>query len=126
MGGGWAGLGSLTITQWLKREKPFKVPRKYGGYFRSEADHRDYVSIGTAAGELPTSLNPAPELLTCFTCSLPQGRSRQCVCVWKRGTKRREGGQAMVSTLAVLSHEQEVWTRSHKDELSRSVYACRE
>ena len=51
MGGGWAGLGSLSITEWLKGEKKFKIPRKYGGYFRSEADHRDYVAIGTAAGQ---------------------------------------------------------------------------
>ena len=28
----------------------FKAPRKYGGYFRKESDHRDFVSIGTAAG----------------------------------------------------------------------------
>jgi hypothetical protein len=50
VGGGWAGMGSLSITNWFKGEKVFKVPRKYGGYFRNEADHRDYVCIGTAAG----------------------------------------------------------------------------
>ena len=50
VGGGWAGMGCFTITSWFKWEKVFKLPRKYGGYFRNEADHRDFVSIGTAAG----------------------------------------------------------------------------
>lgn len=53
VGGGWAGMGSFTITSWFKGEKQFKLPRKYGGYFRNEADHRDFVSIGTAAGVTP-------------------------------------------------------------------------
>ena len=44
-------MGSLTVTSWFKWEKIFKLPRKYGGYFRNEADHRDFVSIGTAAGD---------------------------------------------------------------------------
>ena len=43
-------MGSSTVTSWFKGEKVFKLPRKYGGYFRNEADHRDFVSIGTAAG----------------------------------------------------------------------------
>lgn len=32
-----------------------KIPHKYGGYFRNDADHRDYVGIGTAAGQCPSS-----------------------------------------------------------------------
>ena len=32
-----------------------KIPHKYGGYFRNDADHRDYVGIGTAAGQCPLS-----------------------------------------------------------------------
>ena len=55
VGGGWAGMGSRTLTMTLNKlrwyRKPVKVPRKYGGYFRNDADHRDFVSIGTAAGE---------------------------------------------------------------------------
>ena len=51
VGGGWAGMGSLTLTNWFRGEKVCKLPRKYGGYFRNEADHRDFVSIGTAAGK---------------------------------------------------------------------------
>ena len=51
VGGGWAGMGSLTVTSWFKWEKAFKLPRRSGGYFRNEADHRDFVSIGTAAGD---------------------------------------------------------------------------
>ena len=43
-------MGSLTLTNWFRGEKVCKLPRKYGGYFRNEADHRDFVSIGTAAG----------------------------------------------------------------------------
>ena len=56
VGGGWAGMGSSTLTNLFKGEKVFKTSRKYGGYFRNEADHRDFVSIGTAAGTLNNSL----------------------------------------------------------------------
>ena len=43
-----------TITDLLKRfgyNREAKAPHKYGGYFRNDADHRDYVGIGTAAGQ---------------------------------------------------------------------------
>ena len=30
---------------------PGKFPRRWGGYFRSDADHRDFTAIGTAAGK---------------------------------------------------------------------------
>lgn len=29
-----------------------RLPRRWGGYFRNDADHRDFASIGTAAGVL--------------------------------------------------------------------------
>ena len=50
MGGGFAGMGSKWLTDLSKGKVTFKAPRKYGGYFRNDADHRDMVSIGTAAG----------------------------------------------------------------------------
>lgn len=43
-----------TITELLQRfgyKKEAKFPHKYGGYFRNDADHRDFVGIGTAAGQ---------------------------------------------------------------------------
>lgn len=43
-------MGSQTVTSLFDSRKIFKMKRKYGGYFRNEADHRDYVLIGTAAG----------------------------------------------------------------------------
>lgn len=51
-----ANLDSLcrTITELLQRfgyKKEAKFPHKYGGYFRNDADHRDFVGIGTAAGQ---------------------------------------------------------------------------
>ena len=68
VGGGWAGMGSRTLTMTLNKlrwyRKPVKVPRKYGGYFRNDADHRDFVSIGTAAGEQPVSTVAAVYVMT--------------------------------------------------------------
>ena len=43
-----------TVTELLQRfgyKKEAKFPHKYGGYFRNDADHRDFVGIGTAAGQ---------------------------------------------------------------------------
>ena len=49
-GGGFAGMGSKWLTDLSKDRIKFRAPRKYGGYFRNDADHWDLVSIGTAAG----------------------------------------------------------------------------
>ena len=57
MGGGFAGMGSKWLTDLSKGRIKFKAPRKYGGYFRNDADHRDLVSIGTAAGKFPLLLH---------------------------------------------------------------------
>jgi hypothetical protein len=43
-------MGSQTLTELFRGRFTIKTPRKYGGYFRKESDHRDFVSIGTAAG----------------------------------------------------------------------------
>lgn len=43
-----------TITELMQRfgyKREAKAPHKYGGYFRNDADHRDFVGIGTAAGQ---------------------------------------------------------------------------
>ncbi|KAK9843640.1 hypothetical protein WJX81_000756 [Elliptochloris bilobata] len=50
VGGGWAGMGSRTLTDAVRGRWRVRAPRRFGGYFRNDADHRDYVSIGTAAG----------------------------------------------------------------------------
>ena len=28
-----------------------EMPRRFGGFFRNDADHRDFTAIGTAAGK---------------------------------------------------------------------------
>ena len=56
MGGGWAGMGSRALTDALRGRWRVRAPRHFGGYFRNDADHRDYVSIGTAAGAWPECL----------------------------------------------------------------------
>ena len=50
VGGGFAAMGSLTLTELFKGRYTFVAPRKYGGFFRRESEHRDFISIGTAAG----------------------------------------------------------------------------
>ena len=64
MGGGWAGMGSRTLTDALGGRWRVRAPRRFGGYFRNDADHRDYVSIGTAAGALP-AITATTSLSTC-------------------------------------------------------------
>ena len=53
-------MGSLTLTELFKGHYTFKAPRKYGGYFRKDSDHRDFVSIGTAAGTRASWLHSLP------------------------------------------------------------------
>ena len=43
-------MGSMTLTELAKGRLQFRASRKYGGYFRRQQEHRDFVSIGTAAG----------------------------------------------------------------------------
>jgi len=50
VGGGWAGMGSRALTDALRGRWRVRAPRRFGGYFRNDADHRHYVSSGTAAG----------------------------------------------------------------------------
>lgn len=50
----WVVSTCRTVTELLQRfgyKKDAKFPHKYGGYFRNDADHRDFVGIGTAAGQ---------------------------------------------------------------------------
>jgi chloride channel 7 len=60
VGGGWAGMGSQGVAAALARWGGWTpadaaavtaAPREWGGYFRSDAEHRDFVFIGAAAGE---------------------------------------------------------------------------
>lgn len=53
VGGGIGALGSQTLTQLFRGRFSFKLPRRWGGFFRNDADHRDFTAIGTAAGEAP-------------------------------------------------------------------------
>ena len=53
-------MGSLTLTELAKGRLQFRAPRKYGGYFRRDQEHRDFVSIGTAAGEHLSVVQSSP------------------------------------------------------------------
>lgn len=45
-------LGWCRAVHLLFRGKvPGKTPRWLGGFFRNDADHRDFTAIGTAAGQ---------------------------------------------------------------------------
>ncbi len=39
-----------TLTQLLRGKWKVQAPRRWGGFFRNDADHRDFTAIGTAAG----------------------------------------------------------------------------
>ena len=44
-----------TFTSMLGGRFRLEMPRRFGGIFRNDADHRDFTAIGTAAGEHPDS-----------------------------------------------------------------------
>ena len=47
-----------------------EVPRKWGGFFRNDAEHRDFTAIGTAAGP-PLAQAPIPCITLrrpCYAC----------------------------------------------------------
>lgn len=75
-------MGSLTLTNWFRGEKVFKLSRKYGGYFRNEADHRDFVSIGTAAGVLLISSTLQTRGIYMTTQQVPIQPKKMIVCVY--------------------------------------------
>jgi hypothetical protein len=39
-----------TLTSMFRGRWRLEVPRKWGGFFRNDAEHRDFTAIGTAAG----------------------------------------------------------------------------
>ncbi|KAI7845409.1 hypothetical protein COHA_001114 [Chlorella ohadii] len=66
VGGGIGGMGSQSLTQWLRWRRKVKAPRSFGGYFRNAADHRDFAAIGTAAGVATAFAAPIGGLLFCI------------------------------------------------------------
>lgn len=44
-----------TVTAMLRGRWRAEAPRRLGGFFRNDADHRDFTAIGTAAGTGPAS-----------------------------------------------------------------------
>jgi hypothetical protein len=49
------------MTQLLRGKWKVQAPRKWGGFFRNDADHRDFTAIGTAAGGLSRALQVSYE-----------------------------------------------------------------
>ena len=45
-----------SLTKLLRGRWKVQLPRSWGGYFRNDYDHRDFVSIGAAAG--PAIIQP--------------------------------------------------------------------
>ncbi|KAK9816592.1 hypothetical protein WJX72_002361 [[Myrmecia] bisecta] len=85
VGGGIGAMGSQTLTQlsgWLFGGR-FKArfSRRWGGYFRNDADHRDFTAIGTAAGVATAFAAPIGGLL--FT--IEEGASFYSTSIFWRG-----------------------------------------
>eukprot|EP00210_Caulerpa_lentillifera_P000973 g938.t1 len=81
VGGGLGGMGSRTLTTLFRNKLTFKTKRRIGGYFRNDADHRDFTAIGTAAGVATAFAAPIGGLL--FT--IEEGASFYSTSVLWRG-----------------------------------------
>ncbi|GMH33746.1 hypothetical protein BSKO_01580 [Bryopsis sp. KO-2023] len=83
VGGGLGGMGSRTLSRLIggKGASTVKSNRKFGGYFRNDADHRDFTAIGTAAGVATAFAAPIGGLL--FT--IEEGASFYSTSVMWRG-----------------------------------------
>ena len=42
-----------SLTRLLRGRCKVQLPRRWGGHFRNDYDHRDFTSIGAAAGASP-------------------------------------------------------------------------
>eukprot|EP01025_Chloroclados_australasicus_P037565 TRINITY_DN3838_c0_g1_i4.p1 TRINITY_DN3838_c0_g1~~TRINITY_DN3838_c0_g1_i4.p1 ORF type:complete len:949 (-),score=77.27 TRINITY_DN3838_c0_g1_i4:197-3043(-) len=89
VGGGIGAMGSKTLG--------IKAPERLGGYFRNNADHRDFVAIGTAAGVAVAFSAPIGGLL--FT--IEEGASFYSVSVFWRGFLATCVGVGVLGYLAV-------------------------
>ena len=64
-----------TLWELLKGKFTGKAPRKLGGYFHNDADHRDFTAIGTAAGQ-PTARSDC--LADAVSPAVPAGTRHAC------------------------------------------------
>ena len=64
-------MGSKFLTDLSDGRYVVKLPRHLGGFFRNEADHRDFVAVGMAAGAArPARMPVQPRMTDKWTKSL--------------------------------------------------------
>ena len=55
-----------------------EMPRRFGGFFRNDADHRDFTAIGTAAGERSEACRVRQLCITSVAKHLRASQAAQC------------------------------------------------
>ena len=84
-----------TVTAMLRGRWRAEAPRRLGGFFRNDADHRDFTAIGTAAGTGPCFLPASSRAKS----EVPSQRSVPACMAWMSLPEEAHGAHGRAQRL---------------------------